>query len=88
GEGAIHAVFNAIVHLVPGALDVKLQRYEVRAITGGIDAQADVIVNMERHGRSVQGRGVDNDVVVASALSFLNALAKLARKPRVLQSGV
>ncbi|MBF0180920.1 MAG: 2-isopropylmalate synthase [Magnetococcales bacterium] len=88
GEGAIHAVFNAIVHLVPGALDVKLQRYEVRAITGGIDAQADVIVNMERHGRSVQGRGVDNDVVVASALSFLNALAKLARKPRVMHGGV
>lgn len=88
GEGAIHAVFNAIVQLVPGAGEVRLLRYEVRAITGGIDAQADVIVNMERDDRSVQGRGVDNDVVVASALAFLNALAKLARKPRVPQSGV
>ncbi|MBF0439490.1 MAG: 2-isopropylmalate synthase, partial [Magnetococcales bacterium] len=59
--------------------EVLLQRYEVRAITGGIDAQADVIVNMERGERSVQGCGVDNDVVVASAKAFLNALAKLAR---------
>ncbi|MBF0341394.1 MAG: 2-isopropylmalate synthase [Magnetococcales bacterium] len=88
GEGAIHAVFNAIVHLVPGADQVRLQRYEVRAITGGIDAQADVIVNMERDDRSVQGRGVDNDVVVASALAFLNALAKLARKPTATRNGV
>ncbi len=88
GEGAIHAVFNAIVQLVPGALDARLQRYEVRAITGGIDAQADVIVQMERQERIVQGRGVDNDVVVASALAFLNALAKLARKSRTPQSGI
>ncbi|MBF0165495.1 MAG: 2-isopropylmalate synthase [Magnetococcales bacterium] len=88
GEGAIHAVFNAIVNLVPGATEVRLQRYEVRAITGGIDAQADVIVNMERDDRSVQGRGVDNDVVVASALAFLNALAKLARRPAEQSSGV
>ncbi|NGZ07523.1 MAG: 2-isopropylmalate synthase [Magnetococcales bacterium] len=89
GEGAIHAVYNAIVHLVPGAADqVRLQRYEVRAITGGIDAQADVIVNMEREDRSVQGRGVNNDVVVASALAFLNALAKLARRPAIQQNGV
>ncbi|MBF0627891.1 MAG: 2-isopropylmalate synthase [Magnetococcales bacterium] len=89
GEGAIHAVYNAIVHLIPGAVDrVRLKRYEVRAITGGIDAQADVIVNMEQDDRSVQGRGVNNDVVVASALAFLNALAKLARKPSETGTGV
>ena len=56
--------------------------FAVKAITGGLDAQGDVTIQIEVDGTVYIGRGVDTDIVAASAKAYLNALNKvvMARK--------
>ena len=49
----------------------------VKAITGGTDAQGEVSVGVEKDGVRITGRGAHTDIVVASAVAFLNALNRL-----------
>ena len=51
--------------------------YSVNNITSGTDAQGEVTVRLEKGGRVVNGQGADTDIVIASAMAFLNALNKL-----------
>ena len=78
GNGSVDAAFNAIKELIPHQADLKL--YQVNAITGGTDAQAEVTVRLEEAGRTVVGQGADADTVVASARAYIHALNKLAVK--------
>src|SRR3546814_3375474 len=72
-------IFNAIRVIVPHATSV-LERYEVHAVTGGTDAQAEVSVLLSEDGRTVRGRGAHVDTMVASARAYVNALNKLMVK--------
>ena len=56
----------------------KLQKYEVKAITGGTDALGEVVCTLEEDDRSVSGHGADTDIITASAKAYINALNKLA----------
>jgi 2-isopropylmalate synthase len=78
GDGAVDAIFNAIRELYPHT--VNLQVYQVKAVTEGTDAQANVSVRLEEDGRTVTGRGADTDTLVASAYAYVNALNKLLVK--------
>jgi 2-isopropylmalate synthase len=78
GNGPVDATFNAIKALVPHA--VRLQLYQVHAVTEGTDAQAEVTVRLEESGKSVNGQGADPDTLVASARAYLHALNKLFTK--------
>ena len=81
GNGPVDAIFNCIKLLIPH--DVKLELYQVHAVTEGTDAQAEVSVRLSEHGRSVTSRGADPDTLVASAKAYLGALNKLmARRSR------
>ena len=57
-----------------------LERYEVHAVTGGTDAQAEVSVLLSEDGRTTRGRGAHHDTLVASARAYANALNKLMVK--------
>ena len=57
--------------------DGRLQLYQVHAVTGGTDAQAEVTVRLEEAGKTVNGQGADYDTLVASARAYINALNKL-----------
>jgi 2-isopropylmalate synthase len=57
-----------------------LERYEVHAVTGGTDAQAEVSVLLSEDGRTTRGRGAHHDTMVASARAYVNALNKLVVK--------
>jgi 2-isopropylmalate synthase len=57
-----------------------LQLYQVHAVTGGTDAQAEVTVRLEEDGKTVIGQGADYDTLVASARAYVNALNKLLVK--------
>lgn len=85
GNGPVDAIFKAIrsLHLDAGEAELKL--YKVEAITGGTDAQAEVMVRLERDGKLVTGHGADVDTLVASAKAYINALNKLERFQRKLQ---
>ncbi len=78
GNGPVDATFNAIGELFPH--QARLLLYQVHAVTGGTDAQAEVTVRLEENGRSVSGLGADTDTLVASARAYVNALNKLLVK--------
>lgn len=78
GDGPVDATFNAIKTLFPH--EVKLQLYQVHAVTEGTDAQAQVTVRLEEGGKTVNGQGADTDTLVASAKAYIHALNKLLVK--------
>ena len=78
GDGPVDAAFNCIKTLFPHS--ARLQLYQVHAVTGGTDAQAEVTVRLEEDGRTVNGRGADTDTMVASVKAYVNALNKLLVK--------
>ncbi|HJO68789.1 MAG TPA: 2-isopropylmalate synthase, partial [Rhodospirillales bacterium] len=75
GDGPVDATFNAIKALVPHEAGLRL--YQVSAVTGGTDAQAEVTVRLEENGRIANGLGADTDTLVASARAYVNALNKV-----------
>lgn len=81
GHGPVDAIFAAIRQLVPHK--GKLALYQVMAVTGGTDAQAEVSVRLEVEGRSAYGRGADKDTLVASARAYINALNKIEIVPSI-----
>lgn len=78
GNGPVDAIFNAIRALVPHT--ATLQLYQVHAVTGGTDAQAEVSVRLEEDGKTVTARAADPDTLVASAQAYLSALNRLMAK--------
>jgi 2-isopropylmalate synthase len=75
GGGPVDASFKAIEAIVNSG--TTLQLYSVNNITSGTDAQGEVTVRLEKHGRMVNGQGADTDIVIASAKAYLNALNKI-----------
>jgi 2-isopropylmalate synthase len=78
GDGPVDATFKAIKQLFPH--QVRLQLFQVHAVTEGTDAQAEVTVRLEENGKTVNGQGADTDTLVASARAYLHALNKLLTK--------
>ncbi len=79
GNGPVDALFNAIRLIVPHDSSI-MERYEVHAVTGGTDAQAEVSVLLSENGRTTRGRGAHHDTMVASARAYVNALNKMMVK--------
>ncbi len=79
GNGPVDATFNAIQAIIPHP-DAVLKVYQMHAVTGGTDAQAETTVRLEEKTYTVNGQGADTDVLVASARAYINALNKLLTK--------
>lgn len=82
GDGPVDATYQAIdrITTIPG----KLVSYAIRAVTGGKDAQGEVVVKVAFNGEIVTGIGHSTDVIEASAKAYLNAVNKVIywqRKP-------
>ena len=75
GNGPVDAIYNTIREMT--GMDVKLLRFTIAAITGGVDAQGEVTVRLGKNGKVVLGKGVDADILVASAKAFINGLNRL-----------
>ena len=56
---------------------VKLMEYQLRAITGGKEAQGEVTLKIRQNGRTVRGRAHSVDIIEASAKAYLNAINAL-----------
>jgi len=78
GDGPVDAAFAAVKALFPHT--VRLQLYQVHAVTEGTDAQATVSVRMEEDGKITTGQSSDTDTVVASVKAYVNALNKLINR--------
>jgi len=77
GEGPIDALFRCIGEIV--GYNPALDRFQINAVTGGTDAQATVTVRIEHAGKKSVGRGTNEDILVASAMAFINALNRLEK---------
>lgn len=74
-DGSVDAIFNAINKLIPH--NASLELYQVQAVTEGTDAQATVAVRLKQNNRIFSANGSDTDVLVASAIAYINCLDKL-----------
>ncbi|MFW6236650.1 MAG: 2-isopropylmalate synthase [Desulfovibrionales bacterium] len=77
GEGPVDAVFKTITKLV--GRSPRLELYSVNAVTGGTDAQGAVTVRIAEEGVKSVGRSSHEDIIVASANAYINALNRLER---------
>jgi 2-isopropylmalate synthase len=75
GVGPIDAAFNTIAKMTNSR--TKLMRFSVNAITGGMDAQGEVMVRLQENGLLSLGKGSDPDIITASAKAYLNGLNRL-----------
>ena len=71
-EAACNA-FDRITGL-PGSL----VEYKLNAVTGGKDAQGEVVVKVAVGNLKVLGRGLSTDVIEASVKAYINAINKAA----------
>lgn len=85
GVGPVDAIFKAIATL--SETKSELVRYQVNAITGGMDALGEVSVTLSEDGRRVIGHGAHTDILVASARAYVHALNKLEWHKRQHQRG-
>ncbi|MFH1894624.1 MAG: 2-isopropylmalate synthase [Patescibacteria group bacterium] len=75
GTGPIDAAYKAVNKIVK--IPIRLIEFNVKSITGGIDALGEVAVKIESGGRIYAGRGAHTDIVVASARAYINAINRL-----------
>ena len=75
GDGVVDACYKVIAKITDS--HSKLVRYTVKAITGGTDAQGEVSCLIEDGGVRVSGQGSHTDIIMASALAYINALNKV-----------
>jgi 2-isopropylmalate synthase len=76
GDGPVDAMFLAIERIT--GVTTVCRDFRVQAVTLGKDAQAEVNVELEHHGRLHRGRGVSTDSLEASAKAFLNAINRVS----------
>lgn len=75
GNGPIDSAFNTIAKLT--GTQSELLRFTVGALTGGTDAQGEVIVRLRENGLVSLGKGADPDIITASAKAYINGLNRL-----------
>jgi isopropylmalate/homocitrate/citramalate synthase len=77
GNGPIDSAINAIRNVVNGFANITLEKFSMKAITGGTDAVADVTVAVRREDRLVTASSVNGDTVMASVEAILKGMNRL-----------
>ena len=78
GDGPVDAVLKSIQRGTGVELDVT--DYRVRSVTGELDAQGEALVEVEFDGRKISSRGVDTNVIAASAMAFLQVINRVVMR--------
>ncbi len=76
GVGPIDAAFKTIARLT--GTTCRLLYFAVSSITGGTDAQGEVMVRLEDDGKIIVGQGADPDIITAAAKAYMNGLNRAA----------
>ena len=75
GLGPVDAVSHAIFSLIDP--HIKLKEYNLKAITGGTDALANVTIKIEdKQGNVFSADGINEDIVMASASALVKGINK------------
>jgi D-citramalate synthase len=74
GVGPVDAAINAVKKAIAEVEPILLERYNVKAITGGTDAMVEVMVRMRKGDRTATAMGVREDIVMASMDAVLGCM--------------
>jgi 2-isopropylmalate synthase len=80
GDGMVDACYKVISEIT--GMHPKLERYAVKAITGGTDALGEASCLVSQDGVTVSGQGSHSDIIQASAMAFVSALSRLRQRSR------
>jgi isopropylmalate/homocitrate/citramalate synthase len=80
GNGPIDSAVAAIRNVVDSFAEITLEKFTMKAITGGTDAVADVTVHLKRGEKYVTANGVSGDTVMASVDAILKGMNRLLSK--------
>eukprot|EP00456_Euglypha_rotunda_P038626 TRINITY_DN296_c1_g1_i2.p2 TRINITY_DN296_c1_g1~~TRINITY_DN296_c1_g1_i2.p2 ORF type:complete len:519 (+),score=144.38 TRINITY_DN296_c1_g1_i2:390-1946(+) len=72
GDGPVDAVCKAMERII--GVSAELKDYQVRAVSGGEDAQGEATIEIAYLSRRYHGKAVSTDIIEASALAYLKAL--------------
>ncbi len=81
GDGPVDAAYKTIARITK--TKSHLLKFSVNAITGGTDAQGEVMVILEEGGIRVTGQGAHTDIIMAAAKAYINGLNKLEYQKRL-----
>ncbi len=81
GDGPVDAAYKTIAKITKTRS--RLLKFSVNAITGGTDAQGEVMVILEESGIRVAGQGAHTDIIMAAAKAYINGLNKLEYQKRI-----
>ncbi len=76
GDGPVDACYKAIESIVNSG--ARVVHYGIQSVTGGKDAQGEVVVKLLVEGQEVTGRGTSTDILEASVKAYLFALNKVS----------
>lgn len=76
GDGPIDALFKVLIELT--GIQAVLQDYQVRSVSTGEDAQAEVHITLTHQNQTFHGIGVSTDTLEATAAAYLCALNRIA----------
>ena len=74
GLGPVDAAINAVRKAILVVEPIHLERYHVKAITGGTDAMVEVIVRLRKEDRTATAMGVREDIVMASVEAVISGM--------------
>ena len=76
GDGPVDATYAAI-NTATGTDTVAVEEYVIQAITGGSQAQGEVMIRIVDGEVKATGRGASTDIIEASAKAYIDALNRL-----------
>ncbi len=82
GTGPVDAVYRAINRVID--IPNQLIEFSVQSVTAGIDAIGEVTIRLKHEDSIFSGHAANTDIIVASALAYVNALNRLSN---TLQQG-
>ncbi len=75
GVGPVDAAIKATQNLVTNFPEIKLKSFKVEAITGGSDALAEILIEVEdKSGNSIKARSESEDIVRASVEALISGI--------------
>ena len=72
GDGPVDAAYKAVEKAV--GFDIDLKDFQLKAVTGGVDALGESTVLVERDGKKFYGRGLSTNIIEASIRAYINAI--------------
>jgi len=75
GDGPVDAAYQAIRDAT--GQSPKIEKYSIRAVTGGKEALGEATVKITENGRVFVGRGISTDIIEASAKAYIDAINRM-----------